>query len=169
MVTVTGRASPAVLEAGPVKVGVAGLPAFTVSGTVALSAPTAAVMVCAPALVSVAWKVPWPLLTLESGGSVAVASLLVKCARPLAPLPYASWSPTVTERAWPAVLEAGPLKVRVVGLPAVTVSDAVPVTAASLAVSVCEPARASVAWKLPSPVVSGESAGRNAAEEGSLG
>ena len=55
---------------------------FTVrlAAAVKLLAASDAVSVCAPALISVAEKVPWPLVSVESGGrfTAALVSLLLK-------------------------------------------------------------------------------------------
>ena len=60
--------------------------AFTVKLTVAVNplAASDAVNVCAPALISVAEKLPWPLVSVESAGSTTAAdtSLLLKCTVP---------------------------------------------------------------------------------------
>ena len=59
---------------------------MTVRLTVADSefAASAAVSVCDPAVMSLAEKVPWPLASVESGGSAtpAAVSLLLKCTVP---------------------------------------------------------------------------------------
>src|SRR5215469_4799596 len=48
-----------------------------------------AVIVCAPAVFNVAEKVPTPFVSVELAGSVAAASLLVKCTVPVYPVAVA--------------------------------------------------------------------------------
>src|SRR5439155_7955023 len=93
--------------------------AWTVRPAVAERALAAsdAVSVCDPAPISVAEKVPWPLVRLESGGSTTPieVSLLLKCTVPLyevTGLPWASSAVTLTETAWPAVALAGAVTFR---------------------------------------------------------
>ena len=63
-----------------------GAPVLTVRLAVAESelAASDAVRVCGPDVISVAEKLPWPLLRVESGGSTtpAALSLLLKCSVP---------------------------------------------------------------------------------------
>src|SRR5207302_11397862 len=71
-------------------------------------APSEAVIVCDPALSSVAENVPWPLVKVESDGKTTPAdwSVLLKCSVP-APigsgLPQGSFAVTVKGNATPAV------------------------------------------------------------------
>ena len=80
-------------------------------------AASEAVSVSGPALASVTEKVPWPLVSVESGGSTtpAVVSVLLKWTVPLyelTGLPGPSSAVTVTVNAWPAVALAGAVSLR---------------------------------------------------------
>src|SRR2546428_11612874 len=69
---------------------------------------SAAVIVCVPALTSVAENVPWPLVSVESGGSTApvAVSLPVRRtgpAQPGATVPSGFLAVTATGEGWPAL------------------------------------------------------------------
>ena len=127
-----------------------------------------AVIVCVPlpTVSSAAEKVPVPLVRVESAGSFAWLSVLVKCTVPVYPtevLFAASNALTVSGnvfRVWVALGPVTPMCVAafvttLIGLD-VPFSEAVTV---SLAVIVCMPSVLSVDWKLPVPLVSIEFAG----------
>jgi hypothetical protein len=124
-------------------------------------AVSVAVSVWLPVVLSVALKVPTPLVSVLFAGSTACASLLVKCTVPAYPVTVlftASRAVTVKLNAVAAVALAGALTVKCVAAPAATLTFAdVPVIDAltlSVAASVWLPAVLSVALNVPTPLVS---------------
>lgn len=133
-----------------------------------LATVSVAVIVCVPlpTVSSVAEKLAVPAANVESAGSVAWLSVLVKCTVPVYPtdvLFAASSAVTVSWivfRVWVALGPVTPICVAafvttLIG-PDVPLSEAVTV---SLAVIVCMPSVLSVTWKLAVPPVSAEFAG----------
>ena len=86
-VTLKEKRLPAVGVALVASASVLAGAAFTLGLTVVekLLVASDAVSVCGPALIRVAEKLPWPLVSLESGGRTTPAevSLLLKCTVPL--------------------------------------------------------------------------------------
>ena len=122
-----------------------------------------AVMVCVPAWISVAVKVPTPADSVElgTGRNVAPASVLVKCTvpvYPLAVLPNRSSATTLTEKFCPAVALLGTANTNVEALAALTtIGLLVPLIvelAESVALILSVPDPSKVAWNVPTPAVS---------------
>src|SRR5262249_58446304 len=122
------------------------------------------------AVLSVALKVPTPLVRVASAGRIEAPSLLVKCTVPVYPVAVllnTSRAVTVKLNAAPAVAVAGALTVKCVAAPPET---AIPVevpaidgVAVSVAVSVWLPPVLNVADNVLTPFVRVEAVGRLAA------
>src|SRR5438477_12488995 len=100
-----------------------------------MAAFTVSVAVSVPGALKVALKVPTPFVSVELAGSVAPASLLVKCtvpAYPVAVLSNGSRAVTVKLKATAGVADAGALTAKWVAAAALTVTGLlVPVTGAA--------------------------------------
>ena len=120
--TVKLNAEPAVADAGALTVkcvAAAGLTLMLFDVPVIDDATVSvAVIVCEPAVLSVALKVPTPLLSVELTGSVAAPSVEVNYLGTV--LPNASSAVTVKLKALPAVALAGALSAKCVAAPALT-------------------------------------------------
>lgn len=122
-----------------------GGPASTVSGPEVPEIEvltSVAVTVWLPAVPSVTWKVPTPLVNVEFGGSEARVSELAICTVPVYPVavfPYWSRAVTVTLNCVPALTDESPIaKEKWVAGPGVLVSEKVISRAPPLTLAVTE-------------------------------
>jgi len=172
-VTVKLRALPAVAVAGAETAMWVAAAADTAivpeAPVIELLEVSVAVRVWFPAVCNVAENVPVPLLSVESAGSTALPSELVKwTVSPKAVMVLLFWSRAVTVRlkALPAVAPAGAATTKCGAATTETaIAAEVPAIdplAVSLAVMVWFPVACNVAEKVPAPFVSVESAGSEA-------